>query len=401
MTMGGLWARLIMVSVVLAIYAASHMLALILVAGSAVVTIGMVAYKGLYRGRYLPEPTLNWIEWLVNRLRRRQVEADKGAELVTIDAEDLAARLKAKVIGQDHVIDQVAQILRRRVAARRPDKPLAVFCFAGPPGVGKTHLAKVLAQTLFGGNNSLHFIDMSQNAASSLFGSPRGYTGSENYGQVTTALRDAPRSVMLLDEFEKADPEVHKRFLTAWNDGFATETSDGSKLPTNETIFILTTNAAARRISEMANEHKGSPEDLDRIVKSTLADANFAPEVLSRIDEVFAFRDMRGLDIARVVALEIENIAHQFNLEIAPGGIDPQILLKAIDKVTEMGAKGGVRDISRSLEKQISDGLVDARLGGATHVRLEADGDKIRVIPVKDEKTNPDGGRPMASALAG
>ena len=401
MTMGGLWARLIMVSVVLAIYAASHMLAILLAVGAAVVTIGMIGYKGLYRGRYLPEPVLNWIEWLTNRLQKKKVEAGKEAELVTINAEDLAARLKAKVIGQDHVIDQVAQILRRRVAARRPDKPLAVFCFAGPPGVGKTHLAKVLAQTLFGGTNSLHFIDMSQNAASSLFGSPRGYTGSENYGQVTTALRDAPRSVMLLDEFEKADSEVHKRFLTAWNDGFATETSDGTKLPTNETIFILTTNAAARRIWELANEHKGGPEDLDRMVKSTLADAQFAPEVLSRIDEVFAFRDMRGLDIARVVALEIENIAHQFNLEIAAGGIDPQILLKAIDRVTEMGAKGGVRDISRSLEKQISDELVDARLGGATHVRLVADGDKIRVIPVKDEDTEPDAGRPVASALAG
>ena len=147
MTMGGLWARLIMVSVVLAIYAASHMLAILLAAGAAVVTIGMIAYKGLYRGRYLPEPVLNWIEWLAHRVQKKNVEADKEAELVTINAEDLAARLKAKVIGQDHVIDQVAQILRRRVAARRPDKPLAVFCFAGPPGVGKTHLAKVLAQT--------------------------------------------------------------------------------------------------------------------------------------------------------------------------------------------------------------------------------------------------------------
>ena len=120
---------------------------------------------------------------------------------------------------------------------------------------------------------------------------------------VTAALRDVPDCVVLLDEFEKAHSEVHKRFLTAWNDGFVTEVSDGAKIATNEAIFILTTNAASRRIGELARDHKGSPEELDRMVKSTLADAQFAPEVLSRIDEVFAFREMQGLDIARVVAL--------------------------------------------------------------------------------------------------
>ncbi len=132
----------------------------------------------------------------------------------------------------------------------------------------------------------------SPHAASSLFGSPKGYVGSNSYGALTAALRDVPNAVVLLDEFEKAHPEVHKRFLTAWNDGFVTELSDGAKIPTNEAIFILTTNAAARRIGEMARQHTGSHEDLDRIVKSALADAQFAPEVLSRIDEVFAFRQM-------------------------------------------------------------------------------------------------------------
>src|SRR6202035_4649815 len=206
--------------------------------------------------------------------------------------------------------------------------------------------------------------DMSQAnspmGANSLFGSPKGYVGSITYGALTSALRDVPNAVVLLDEFEKAHPEVHKRFLTAWNDGFITELSDGAKIATNEAIFILTTNAASRRIGEMAAQHNGSREELDRMVKAALADAQFAPEVLSRIDEVFAFRALQGLDIARVVALELEALARQFGLEIADGGIDPAILLDAIEALSAR-MNGGVRDITRAIERQVTDGLIDAR----------------------------------------
>ena len=385
MMMGGLWTRLFIVVMLIGVVAASRPLAFFMVGVAWVVLIGLVLYKGVYLGRYLPQFVLDRLD---RRERERREAARKEAKLTAIDADELAAKLRAKVVGQDYVIDQVARTLRRRFLARRPNKPLAVFCFAGPPGVGKTHLAKVLAETLYGDSRHLHFIDMSTagqgHAAQTLFGSPKGYMGSDSYGQVTTALRDTPNAVMLLDEFEKADGEVHKRFLTAWNDGFVTEVSDGTKFSTAETIFVLTTNAASRRIGELAREHTGSPEDLDRVVKSSLADAQFAPEVLSRIDEVFAFREMRGLDIARVVVLEIEGITKQYDLEIANAGIDPQILVDAIDKVEEPGAKGGVREISRNLERQIADGLVDAKLAGASRVRFVPEGEKIRVIPEPD-----------------
>ena len=329
---------------------------------------------------------------LTDKAALEKAYAAKSNMLQVIDADEFAAKLKARVIGQDEVIDHIARTLRRRIAARRPNKPLAVFCFAGAPGVGKTHLAKVMAETLFKSKNHLHFIDMSTagqgHAASSLFGSPKGYVGSGSYGQVTAMLRDVPNSIMLLDEFEKASPETHKRFLTAWNDGFITEVSDGAKLATNETIFILTTNAAARRIGEMAREHKGTQEELDRMAKSALGDAGFAPEVLSRIDNVFAFKEMKGLDIARIVALEIESQTEQFGLAIAPGGIDPQILLASIEKVTETGAKGGAREIARAIENEIADGLVDAKSAGAKQVRLIAKDGGVAVMPVADETQN-------------
>jgi ATP-dependent Clp protease ATP-binding subunit ClpA len=383
MMTGGVWNRLFIVLALIAVAGVSRPLAFFLVGVAALCTLAMVSYKGLYQGRYLPQPVLA----LLDRWTGRAVAKQKSIGLTTIDADEFAAKLKARVIGQDDLIDHIARTLRRRLLANRPNKPIAVFCFAGPPGVGKTHLAKVMAETLYGDPRHLHFVDMSQNSAWTLFGSPKGYMGSDSYGQLATMLRAVPNAIMLLDEFEKADLEVHKRFLTAWNDGFFTETSDGMKISTSDTIFILTTNAAARRIRELARDHQGTQEELDRVVKSALADAQFAPEVLSRIDEVFAFREMKGLDIARVVALEIEAIAKQYDLAIAEGGIDPQILLAAIDKVSETGTKGGVREISRSIEKRIADGLVDAKLAGAAKVRLVADGNKVRVEPVRNDET--------------
>ena len=382
--MGGVGSRLLIIMVLIGVAGVSRPLAFFLVAVSVAGTVVMIAYKGLYQGRYLPQPVLA----LIDRWARR--DEQRPAKLTTIDAHEFAAKLRARVIGQDEVIDQIARTLRRRLLANRPNKPIAVFCFAGPPGVGKTHLAKVMAETLYGDPRHLHFVDMSQNSAWTLFGSPKGYTGSDSYGQLATMLRAVPNAIMLLDEFEKADSEVHKRFLTAWNDGFLTEASDGAKIPTSDTIFVLTTNAAARRIGELARDHRGTPEELDRVVKSALADAQFAPEVLSRIDEVFAFRQMEGLDIARVVALEIESITKQYDLEIAEGGIDPPILLAAIDRVSQANAKGGVREISRGIEKRIADGLVEAKLEGAAKVRLVAEGDDVRVVPVRDGATRVD-----------
>jgi ATP-dependent Clp protease ATP-binding subunit ClpA len=398
--MGGIWAgRLGILIVLIIVEKASTPLTMFLVA---LAGIGAV-FVPIYKGRYLPRFVMDVLDRLTNKQSLEKAYEASHRKLTAINADELASKVKQRVIGQNEVIDQIAVQLRRRLAAKRKDKPLAVFCFAGAPGVGKTHLAKVLAETIYGDKNHLHFFDMSQAAqahsASSLFGSAKGYVGSTSYGALTAALRDVPNGVVLLDEFEKAHPDVHKRFLTAWNDGFVTEVSDGAKIATNEAIFILTTNAAARRIGEMARQHTGEREDLDRMVKSALADAQFAPEVLSRIDEVFAFREMQGLDIARVVALEIENLTKQFELEIAEGGIDPHILLDSIDALSKQQTKGGVRDISRTIEKQITDGLIDARAAGIKRVRLQAEGEHIKVIPELDEGDTPESvSTPLATA---
>jgi ATP-dependent Clp protease ATP-binding subunit ClpA len=375
---GGPWFfRFFVVVFVLMVAKASQALALSCIALAATMALGVF----LYHTQRLPRFAMDVLDRLTDRAALERSYDKQQSRLTVIDAEALAARLKAKVVGQSDVIDAMARQLRRRIAARRKDKPIAVFCLAGPPGVGKTYLAKVIADELFASRRHFHFFDMSQfgqpHAAASLFGQARGYVGSMSYGAMTAALRDQPESIVLLDEFEKAHPEVHKRFLTAWNDGFVTEVSDGARIPTTDAIFVLTTNAASRRIGEMAQEHKGPLEDLSMMIKSTLGDAQFAPEVLSRIDEVFAFRPLRGLDVARVVALEIEKLVHQYGMDIENGGIDPTILLDSIERFGD-SAQGGVRDITRAIERQITDSIIDANTQGASSIRLRAEGPVVR-----------------------
>jgi ATP-dependent Clp protease ATP-binding subunit ClpA len=377
--MGPWFSRLVIVAFLITVDRAAPSLAVAMVAAAAAAFVAIF----LYQARYMPRFIMDVLDRLTNRAKLEQAYEARSQKLVTIDAGDLARRIKARVVGQDDAVDAICAQLRRRIAAHRKDKPLAVFCLAGAPGVGKTHFAKILAEELYGDRAHLHFLDMSQfgqaHAAASLFGQARGYVGSQSYGALTAALRDVPDAVVLLDEFEKAHAEVHKRFLTAWNDGFVTEVSDGARVATNEAIFVLTTNAASRRIGEIAETAGTDAEELGRLAKAALADAQFAPEVLSRIDEVFAFRSLRGLDIARVVALELEALARQFGLAIADGGIDPAILLEAIETLSSR-MHGGVRDITRAIERQVTDGLIDARSLGATCVRLSARGATVKVI---------------------
>lgn len=317
---------------------------------------------------------------ILDRLTNRQElerRISKEVDAVFIDAEALAQALKSRVVGQDRVCNELAAQIRRRLALEHRGKPIGVFLFAGPPGSGKTYLGKVLADAI--GRKLLHF-DMTQFssgafASTSLFGAARGYIGSTSYGKLTAGLRDTPDAVVLLDEFEKAHADVHKNFLTAWNDGFVTEASDGRQISTTRSLFVLTTNAAVDALADLSRQYANDPDELRRSADAALRTAGFAPEVLNRIDRIFVFEPLSGLDVARVAALEIESMIQGYGLEISVGGINPQILLDLVERQRKLGHAASARDLVRGIEETIADSLIDAKRKGARRVSLaERDG---------------------------
>lgn len=321
---------------------------------------------------------------ILERLTNKE-EIESGLEQlneeVYIDAETLAQSLKQKVIGQDEVCDDVSAQIRRRLALVKRGKPVGIFLFAGPPGTGKTYLAKILANELE--RELLHF-DMSQfssgsYALSQLFGMTKGYAGSDSYGKLTAGLRDTPEAIVLLDEIEKAHPDVLKSFLTAWNDGFVTERSDGKNIDTTKAIFILTSNAATDRLTELFEIYEDDPVARRTASVATLNEANFAPEVLNRIDRIFVFRKLKGLDVARVTALEIEKMIHSYGLKIGTKGIDPEIILALMARYKKMGHASSSRDLVRGIEEKMADSLIEAKKRGQEYVSIyKSDDGKVR-----------------------
>ncbi|EOS7802701.1 ATP-dependent Clp protease ATP-binding subunit [Enterococcus hirae] len=302
---------------------------------------------------------------------------------------ELEALLHERVVGQDEAVKAVSRAIRRaRSGLKDPNRPIGSFMFLGPTGVGKTELAKALSEVMFRDENSLIRVDMSEfmekYSTSRLIGSPPGYVGYDEGGQLTEKIRQKPYSVILLDEVEKAHPDVFNLLLQVLDDGHLTD-SKGRKVDFRNTIMIMTSNIGATQIREEKNvgfnvqditkDHKAMQKRILEELKKT-----FRPEFLNRIDETVVFHSLSKDEIHSIVQIMSRAIVKRLKEQ----DIQVKITPAAIDVIGKAGfdPEYGARPIRRALQKEIEDRLSEALLGGEIHL-----GDQVTVGASKGKIT--------------
>jgi len=295
--------------------------------------------------------------------------------------------LHKRVVGQDEAVKAVARAIRRgRVGLKDPNRPIGSFIFLGPTGVGKTELSRALAEALFGDENEMIRIDMSEYmekfSTSRLIGSPPGYVGYDEGGQLTEAVRRKPYSVVLFDEIEKAHPDVFNILLQILEDGRLTD-SQGRVADFKNTVIIMTSNVGARLINEPRRvgfaADTDSRQTYEEIKKNVMGELKreFRPEFLNRIDDIIVFHPLEEEHYKQIVSIMIKNLverlSNKVSLDVSDEVID-FIAKKGQDKIY------GARPLRRSIQNMIEDKLAEAILDG----KVKA-GNKIRV-EVKDDE---------------
>ncbi len=297
--------------------------------------------------------------------------------------------IKKKVIGQDEAVEKVVKAIQRnRAGLKDPNKPIGSFFFLGPTGVGKTQLAKVLAEYLFDSKDALIRIDMSEYmekfSISRLVGAPPGYVGYEEGGQLTEKVRRKPYSIVLLDEIEKAHPDVFNLLLQALDDGHMTD-GLGRKIDFKNTILIMTSNIGARQLADFGTgvgfgtkaREEQETENRKSVIQNALRKA-FSPEFLNRIDDMIIFKPLSREDIHKIIDIELENLYGR----ISNLGYEIELTEEAKDFIAEKGydEKFGARPLKRAIQKLIEDPLAER----IVHSELKK-GDKIIIDLNKDK----------------
>jgi ATP-dependent Clp protease ATP-binding subunit ClpC len=348
-----------------------------------------------------------------SKLNREIVTEDNVAEVVSMmtgipvnrvaEAEshrlhDLPNLIKGKVIGQDEAVSKVVKAIQRnRVGLKDPNKPIGSFIFLGQTGVGKTQLAKVLATELFDSEDALVRIDMSEYmekfAISRLIGAPPGYVGYEEGGQLTEKIRRKPYAVVLLDEIEKAHPDVFNMLLQILDDGHITD-SLGRKIDFRNTIIIMTSNIGSRQLKDFGTgvgfgtSSKKEQEDANakKVIENALK-KSFAPEFLNRIDDVIIFNALEREDIHSIIDIELSKLVNRieglgYNLKLTDEAKD-YIADKGFDK--QYGARPLKRAIQKYIEDALAEEIVNSKLTEGDSIFMDLD-KKIKELTIKITK---------------
>ncbi|NQP31836.1 ATP-dependent Clp protease ATP-binding subunit [Streptococcus suis] len=284
----------------------------------------------------------------------------------------LASDLKAHVIGQDDAVDKIAKAIRRnRVGLGAPNRPIGSFLFVGPTGVGKTELSKQLAIELFGSADSMIRFDMSEymekHAVAKLVGAPPGYVGYEEAGQLTEKVRRNPYSLILLDEVEKAHPDVMHMFLQVLDDGRLTD-GQGRTVSFKDTIIIMTSNAGTGKV-EASVGFGAAMEGRTQSVLGQLGNF-FTPEFMNRFDGIIEFQPLTKENLLQIVSLMLEDV----NRRLSTNGIRLHVTDKVKEKLVDLGydPKMGARPLRRTIQDQIEDAITDFYLENPNEKDLRA-----------------------------
>ncbi len=352
-----------------------------------------------------------------SKLHKETVDEENVAEVVSMmtgipvnriaqtESTKLAAlpdRIKGKVIGQDEAVSKVVKAIQRnRAGLKDPNKPIGSFIFLGQTGVGKTQLAKVLARELFDSENALVRVDMSEYmekfAVSRLIGAPPGYVGYEEGGQLTEKIRRKPYAVVLLDEIEKAHPDVFNMLLQVLDDGYLTD-SLGRKIDFRNTIIIMTSNIGARKLKDFGQGvgfgTAAKQSQADSHAKSVIESAlkkTFAPEFLNRVDDVMVFNVLEKEHIHQIIDIELDKLYSR----IEDIGYTLTLTDKAKDFIADKGFDKdyGARPLKRAIQKYVEDALAEEIInsnlaeGDTISIDLDSKTNELKIKIKKQKKT--------------
>ena len=324
----------------------------------------------------------NWTKIPVTKLTETETE-----KLKNLDAE-----LKKRVIGQDEAIDVLAKAIKRaRVGLKDENRPIGSFMFLGPTGVGKTELTKALAANMFGSESAMIRLDMSEymepHSVSKLIGSPPGYVGYDEGGQLTEQVRRKPYSIILFDEIEKAHPDVFNMLLQILDDGRLTD-SNGRTVNFKNTVIIMTSNTGARNILENKTMGFASKDDskntYERNKEEVMAELKrtFRPEFLNRLDEIIVFRKLDKESVKKIAKIMIDNSVSKLKERNIKIDIDDSVVeyISNVGFDDSYGARPLRRAVQSKIEDKFAEELLDGNIKDGDHIKLMAKDDNVLML---------------------